>query len=276
MADLKTPPPAVVTCYALFLTAAAGLFHLVWTDVDSVSAIFTVAEMLQCLALLLLASQVISNGSADDISIRAVGMEAAALCCRLSSTLWLNGYLPVDVSGDYFYQSVDLVALATAGWILYQACSKKRSTCSAEADSFPVLPLVIASFVFAMLCHGNMNARPLFDTLWMAGLNLASVAVLPQLWLIMRTGGKVGPLMAHNIMAMGLSRALSGSFMWMARYDIMDDPMSGAVSVTVLAILGAHLLNLLLLADFGYMYVKAVMSQGLQCQIELDTCSTYV
>jgi len=276
MAGMKSPPPAVVTCYVLFFTASAGLFHLVWSDTDSLSAIFTVSAMLQCLAMLLLASQIISNGSADGISVRAVGMEAVALCCRLSSTLWLNGYLPVDVSGDCFYQSVDLVALATAIWILYQALDVKRTTYNVDNDSFPVLPLVIASFVFAMLCHGSLNNRPLFDTLWMAGLNLASVAVLPQLWLIMRTGGKVGPLMSHNIMAMGLSRALSGTFMWMARYDIMEDPMASRVDVTVLAILGAHLLNLLLLADFGYMYVKAVMSQGLQCQIELDTSSTYV
>jgi len=276
MTGMKTPPPAVVTCYGIFLTAAAGLVHLVWTEEDCVSTVFTVAEMLQCLAMLLLASQVLSDGSADGISVRAVGMEAAALCCRLSSTLWLNGYLPVDVSGDYFYQSVDLVALGTAIWILYQALKAKRETYNADADSFPVLPFALVSFVCAILFHGTLNARPIFDTLWMTGLNLASVAVLPQLWLIMRTGGKVGPLMSHNIMAMGLSRALSGYFIWMARYDIMDDPMGGNVSLTVLAILGAHLLNLLLLADFGYMYVKAIATQGLTCNIELDTFSTYV
>merc|ERR1719352_2161632 len=130
---MKTTPSAVVCCYGLFLVAALGLFHLVWSDIDCVSSIFTVAEMLQCLAMLLLASQVLSNGSADGISVRAVGMEALALCCRLSSTLWLNGYLPVDVSGDHFYQCVDLVALATAVWILYQALDVKRDTYNADA-----------------------------------------------------------------------------------------------------------------------------------------------
>merc|ERR1719199_715487 len=50
--------------------------------------------MIQCLALVLLGLQIMSTGSAAGISAKGLALDAFALCCRLSSTLWLNGYLP--------------------------------------------------------------------------------------------------------------------------------------------------------------------------------------
>merc|ERR1719506_2037019 len=84
--------------------------------------------MIQCLALALLALQLISTGSAAGISARALTLDAIALCCRLSSTLWLNGYLPVDASGDHIFQAFDLCSLAILLWLLYQVLVVKRAT----------------------------------------------------------------------------------------------------------------------------------------------------
>jgi hypothetical protein len=273
---MKSPPTPVIVAYASFLMAAAGLYHMVSHNEDFFSAIFTISLMLQCLAMLFLAAQVFSTGGVAGISARNVGLEAFSSCCRLSSTLWLQGYLPVDESGDHFYQCVDLVTLATAAWLLYQILIAHRETYQADADTFPVAPLIFGSFVMAALFHSNMNLRPIFDTLWMASLNIGSVAVLPQLWLIMNTGGHVGPLMSHNIMAMCCGRMLGGYFFWMAREDITNDMWVEGYNHAILAIMGAHLLNLLLLADFGYVYVKAVATQGLQCTLELDSFATFV
>merc|ERR1719506_3484055 len=76
--------------------------------------------MVQCLALVLLGLQMISSGSASGISAKALSLDALAICCRLSSTLWLNGYLPVDASGDYVYQAFDICSLGVLAWLLYQ------------------------------------------------------------------------------------------------------------------------------------------------------------
>merc|ERR1719352_1837673 len=75
--------------------------------------------MVQCLAVVLLGLQMLSTGSASGISAKALSLDALALCCRLSSTLWLNGYLPVDASGDHVYQIVDIVSLAIIAWLLH-------------------------------------------------------------------------------------------------------------------------------------------------------------
>merc|ERR1719287_246204 len=180
--------------------------------------------MVQCLAVVLLALQVVSTGSASGISARALSLDALAICCRLSSTLWLNGYLPVDASGDHLFQAIDICSLAIIVWLLHQVLVVRRHSYQAEEDNMSILPIAVGALVLAGLLHGNMNGRPIFDTLWMTGLFVSTVAVLPQLWLITKTGGCVEALTSHHIAAMAVSRFLSGIFMWHARHDITCDP----------------------------------------------------
>ena len=64
--------------------------------------------MVHCLAIVLLCLQTVAHGSAAGLSARALGLEAASLALRLSSTTWLNGYVHVDASRDVVYQLVDV------------------------------------------------------------------------------------------------------------------------------------------------------------------------
>lgn len=263
----RAPPNQVTAAYAAFGACALMMHHLVANG--EFSSILTVAVMLQCLAFVLLSVQTLVSGTGAGISARALGLDALALCCRLSSTTWLHGYLPVDASGDWVYQAVDVCSLVLVLWLLRRVLVEKRATYQEKEDSLPVAPMALAAFVLAALLHADMNARPIFDTLWMAGLLVSVVAVLPQLWLITRTGGRVEALTSHYIAAMALSRALSGTFMWHARADITCDPWVEGVNHSIWGILSAHVLHLLLLADFGYYYVRAVVKGGLSCPLEL-------
>jgi len=94
---LNKTPSSVVAAYALFLLGAVSVWHLVADG--AFSSILTVSVMIQCLSLVLLGLQLSSAGSAAGISAQTLLLDALALCCRLSSTLWLNGYLPVDATG---------------------------------------------------------------------------------------------------------------------------------------------------------------------------------
>jgi hypothetical protein len=258
----------VIAAYGFFLLSAGTVWHLVADG--AFSAILTFSVMLQCLAVALLALQVLSTGSAAGISVKALILDAIGIGCRLSSTLWLNGYLPVDASGDYIFQAIDVCSFAMLLWLVHHILNEKQRSYQAEEDSLPILPMSVGVFVLAALLHGNMNNRPLFDSLWMAGLFFNTIAVLPQLWLITRTGGSVEALTSHHIAAMAASRVLAGIFMWHARYDITCTPWVGDFMHAIWAILGAHLLHMVLLADFGYYYVKSVIAHGLQCRLELD------
>merc|ERR1740130_1717890 len=224
--------------------------------------------MVQCLAVVLLALQVVSTGSASGISARALLLDALAICCRLSSTLWLEGYLPGDASGDYIFQAIDICSLIVLAWLLHQILVVKRDTYQAEQDSMPILPLVKGALVLAALLHADMDDYPLFDTLWMTGLLTSTVAVLPQLWLITKTGGSAEALTSHYIAAMAVSRMLSGAFMWHARQDLTCIPWIGGFNHASWAILAAHFLQILLLGEFAYYYGKAVIAHGLNCRLE--------
>jgi len=264
-------PPQVLAAYGLFILSAGTVWHLVADG--AFSSILTLSVMVQCLGVVLLVLQVLSSGSAAGISVRALALDAASLACRLSSTLWLNGYLPVDASGDYVFQGIDILSLILVIWLLHHVLTDKKHTYQADEDSLPILPMTLGAFALAFVLHGNMNSRPLFDSLWMASLFLSTIAVLPQLWLITRTGGHVEALTSHYIAAMAVSRALAGIFMWHARSDITCVPWLGSFNHAIWAILGAHLLHMLLLGDFGYYYIKAVVNKGLQATLEIDSCA---
>merc|ERR1719276_654566 len=97
----------------------------------------------------------------------------------------------------------------------------------------------------------------------MAGLFMGILAVLPQLWMISRGSGRVEALTSHYIAAMAVSRLLSGAFMWHARFDITCVQWVEGYNHAVWAILGAHALHLVFLADFAYYYIRSVLRTGL-------------
>lgn len=263
---VKAPPNQVTAAYGLSFAATFAMYHLIANG--EFSAILTMAVMMQCLAFALLAIQTIVAGNVAGISARALGLDALALCCRLSSTTWLHGYLPVDASGDWFFQVVDVCSLMIVMWLLRQLLVHKRSTYQNDEDSFPVIPTIVGSFILAAILHADMNARPVFDTLWMASLFISVVSVIPQLWLISKTGGRVEALTSHYIFVLAVSRALSGTFMWHARHDITCDKWVESINHGIWAILAAHALHLLLLGDFAFYYAKAVWRNGLTCRLD--------
>jgi VanZ family protein len=264
----KGPSTQVSVAYGVLLAAAFLVYHFVANG--EFSAILTMAVMAQCLAVALLGLQILSSGTAAGISARALALEALSFSCRLSSTTWLNGYLPVDASGDFVYQLVDVLSLLMVLGLIYHVLVTYRRTYQEDMDSLPVLPVVLGAFVLAAIFHADMNSRPLFDALWMAGLFVGVFSVLPQLTMVARSGGVVDALTSHYIAMMAVSRILSGTFMWHARFDVTCAPWIEGVDHAIWAILLAHAVHLLLLGDFAFYYVRAICSQGLACKVDLQ------
>jgi len=261
-----TPAP-VIGAYTVFAAIAFAVYQFVAGR--QYSSVITMSAIVQCLGLTFLCIQVFSSRSAAGISASSLMLDACAIAFRLSSTTWLNGYLPVDKSGDHVYQIVDGLSLALILVLLYRVLVVHRSTYHADEDSMSIRPMVMMSLVLAALLHGNMDASPLFDTLWMTGLFCGVVAVLPHFWLIVQTGGQVDPMTCHYIAAMAVSRVLSGLFMWEARYDIKCKPWITGVEHAIIVILIAHAAHLLLLADFACHYGSALIRKGFNEPVQM-------
>merc|ERR1719161_2439373 len=83
----------VAASYTTFVVVA----YIVYTVLsDGLSSLLTLSAGIQALAFLLLCLKVKGQTSVSGISATMLAMYAVTLVLRLSSTLWMNGYLPAD------------------------------------------------------------------------------------------------------------------------------------------------------------------------------------
>jgi len=222
------------------------------------TSILTLSVFAQALSFTLLQLQISASKNVAGISGKTLIMHATKLCCRLGTTLWLDGYLPTDKSGDWIYQVSDVLSLLMVLQILFCVYCKHKATHQPELDTVDIRNLVMVAFVLAVVVHPSMNAWTPFDILWTAHLYIDAVAMVPQLWLISKSGGQVSGFTAHYIAATVLSSALSGLFWFYAMPELAEEGKT--INVAGLAVNGAHVVQLLLLLDFGYYYMKACLS----------------
>merc|ERR1719428_2504045 len=214
--------------------------------------------MVQALAFTFLQMQISTSGTVAGISGKALTMHAIKLCCRLGSSLFLDGYLPTDKSGDWIYQLGDVLSLLMVLQILYSIYGAYRSSYQFEVDTLEVRNLIMGAVVLAVLIHPDMNSWAPMDIVWTTHLYVDAIAMVPQLWMISQMGGVVKGFTAHYIGATMLSNFLSGLFWFYASPDLVEDEKS--LNIPGLAINGAHIVQMILLLDFGYYYGRAFLS----------------
>lgn len=267
--SLQKPRTGLILIYVAFLTLALCVYHNIAEQ--EFSSFLTLSAIFQCLAFSLLGIQIISNNGVAGISAKSLLLDVFALVCRLSSTLFLDGYLPSDQTGDWMYQAFDVLSLAMVLWILYRVLSVQRNTYEADEDAFPARPLALGAFVLAVMFHGNLDEKPIFDTLWMCGVFASAISVLPQLWMMTHRRGASPALLSHFVAAMAVGRLLSGAYMWHAYPEIECEPLFGNETRAGYAVIMAHAVHLLLLGDFAYYYGKNVAKSGLGADLDLSS-----
>lgn len=254
----------VFNLYVMFLAVAGLVYHKIAEG--EYSSILTIAAIFQCLAFSLLALQVLT-GSVSGISAKSLQLHAFALASRLSNTTWLDGYIPNDSTGDFLYQVFDGLSLAMALWLIHRVCKAQRLACESNEDGLPIAPFATACLVLSCVFHANLNAMPLFDSLWMNSLLLNTIAVMPQLWMLTHRKGSLPALASHFVAIMGLSHVLTGTYMWHGYDEITCDPLIGNFNHAGPEIIGAHIVHVLLLGDFAYYYVQNIANSGLEAPL---------
>jgi len=220
------------------------------------SAIITAASVVQCMGFLVLSLRVRTHKSVAGISSKTMQMFVVFLGIRLCSTTLKKGYIPVDRSGHYFYQLMDMWTMCLAGHILY-CCHKTYShSYQEEHDTLPIFMIAIPCVVLAFFVHGNLNRNPFFDIIWFISLNLETIAMLPQLWMMSTIGGKVSTVSSQFVAANVLSKVLVVTF-WLWAYTELAKPDGS--NIVGQQIMGAYLVQLFLSADFAFYYVKGLL-----------------
>lgn len=221
----------------------------------SYSSVLTLGSGIQCLGFCALLQKVRQTKSVAGISKKTVQLYGLVLVLRLCSTLQRSGYIPVDRSGDWVYQSADLTSLLFVLELLL--CFEEprlRATYQEEYDTMDLVKMVPACCMLAFFVHGNLNDSVVFDTVWTASMNVDTVSMLPQLWMLAKIGGEVEGMTAHFVVALMLSRACSFAF-WVYGYKELGKVRR--LNVAGYQLLAAHFIQLGLSADFLLHYLSA-------------------
>ncbi|CAG8537265.1 13310_t:CDS:2 [Ambispora leptoticha] len=139
-----------------------------------------------------------------------------------------------------------LFFIGTSLYILYLMKLKFRATYDPSFDTFRIEFLLIGSFLLGLLFNYKFT---FIEVLWTFSIYLESVAILPQLFMLTRTG-EAETITTHYLFALGAYRALY-ILNWIYRYFT-----DGYVDFIVW-IAGA--IQTALYSDFFYVYYTKVL-----------------
>jgi len=249
----STVNAGIFACYIAF----AFCWLVVWTkhsDKDF-SSVLTASAVIQLLGFLILTIKVRASKSVAGISSKTLEMYLLFFITRLSSTAVKSGYVPVDRSGRYVYQTMDFLSLLVVIQLLYCVHKTYKWTYQGVHDTMQILPLLPPCLILGYFVHADLNRSPFFDTIWAVSTNIDTLAMLPQLWMMSKIGGQVEGCTSHFTAALVVSRLLTLAFWWTAYDDLVDD----GAHLTAKIIVVANGIQLLLAGDFLYYYVKATL-----------------
>jgi len=255
---------AVSCTYFAFACVGCVVAHG-FSDMDF-STVLTAGAGVQCLGFYMLLQKARFTHSVAGISSKTLEMFVLAFLFRLPCTCLRNGYLPVDRSGDWVYQVADFSSLLLIIQLIYCIQKKYKDTYQKEDDTMPIWNALPACVIGAVLLHGDLNHSFFFDTMWTISMNIETIAMLPQLWMLAKKGGVVEALTANYVAALFATACFKLAFWWYGYEEIGDeeDPTLYHMMARYW-VAGAHVLQVLLSADFMFHYFKAPCGNSFGC-----------
>ncbi|KAK9365752.1 ER lumen protein retaining receptor-domain-containing protein [Lipomyces kononenkoae] len=180
-----------------------------------------------------------SSRSCAGLSFKSQALYAIVFITRYLDLLW----------GRYtsLYNSImKIFFIGSSLMILYQMKVKFRPTHDPNIDTFKIEYLLGGSFIMAIVFTHKYTIP---EILWSFSIWLESVAILPQLFMLQRTG-EAESLTTHYLFALGAYRALyipNWIYRWLAEGHV--EPIA----------IVAGIIQTVLYSDFFYVYYTKVM-----------------
>lgn len=242
---------AVLFMYAFFGFNWLGVMGK-FSDRDF-SAILTCASYVQLMGFVVLSVKIHGTKSVVGLSSKTLTLFVMFLSTRLTATSLKSGYNPVDSTGDFMYQFIDFLSLLIVIHVVY--CIHKTHTHSyqEEQDSFPLLSLVVPCVLLGVFVHGSFNGNLFFDIIWAVSVNLETVAMIPQLWMMANLGGTVDTMTSHFVAANIASNVMTIVWWWYCGPELEKRGPCFLAKV----IRASQYLKIILSADFMFYYTQA-------------------
>jgi hypothetical protein len=220
------------------------------TSVEKVMNFLSIS--IEVLGLLVLRHKIQVRSSVKGIS----GMTIITYAVVYTIRIWLA--VPDNWSGDVMDLNIDssfgLLSLLLALDILRSVFVTHRSSYQSDLDVLNVKYLLPGCCVLALLVRPQFHTwTTTYSFVWSSCMYMDVLALMPQVLMMSRGGGKVEAPIAHFVAATFLSRIedLSDTILYHSGHKSQGELFSYWL---VVFIQGLHLL---LVADFMYYYVKA-------------------
>ncbi|KAF7726866.1 endoplasmic reticulum retention protein [Apophysomyces ossiformis] len=165
----------------------------------------------------------------------------------LYSVVYITRYIDVFTSWVSLYNTtMKLFFTASSLYILYLMKVRFKAAYDPSMDTFRIEYLLGSATILAILTTMKYT---LMEVLWTFSIWLESVAILPQLFMLQRTG-EAETITTHYLFALGAYRALY-IFNWIYRYS--------TEGYTEWVAWIAGLLQTALYSDFFYVYYTRVL-----------------
>uniref|UniRef100_A0A646QGG2 ER lumen protein-retaining receptor n=1 Tax=Hemiscolopendra marginata TaxID=943146 RepID=A0A646QGG2_9MYRI len=165
----------------------------------------------------------------------------------LFALVYTTRYLDLFTNFISFYNStMKVFFIATSYATIYLMYSKFKATYDHNHDTFRIEFLLVPVSGLALLV--NHDFSPL-EILWTFSIYLESVAILPQLFMVSKTG-EAETITSHYLFALGSYRALY-LLNWIYRYYVEG-------FYDLIAII-AGVVQTVLYCDFFYLYITKVL-----------------
>jgi len=165
----------------------------------------------------------------------------------LFALVYTTRYLDLLTNFVSLYNSVmKIIFLGGSYGTLYLMYMKFRATYDSNHDTFRVEFLLIPVALLSLLVNHEFS---MLEILWAFSIYLESVAILPQLFMVSKTG-EAESITSHYLFALGSYRALY-IFNWIYRYY--------AESFLDMIAVVAGIVQTVLYCDFFYLYITKVL-----------------
>ncbi|PWZ00029.1 putative ERD2-ER lumen protein-retaining receptor [Testicularia cyperi] len=164
----------------------------------------------------------------------------------LYTIVFVTRYLDLFHEDSLYRVMMKLFFISSSVYILYLMKLRFRPTHDPAIDTIKLEYLLAPAFVLALIFHYRFN---FIEIMWTFSIYLEAVAILPQLFMLQRTG-EAETITTHYLFALGAYRALYiPNWLWRYFTENTVDPIS----------ILAGLVQTGLYLDFFYVYFTKVM-----------------
>ncbi|XP_055530334.1 ER lumen protein-retaining receptor-like [Wyeomyia smithii] len=165
----------------------------------------------------------------------------------LFMVVYISRYLDMVTTFISVYNTcMKVVFISSSIATIYLMYVKFKATYDHNHDSFRIEFLLVPCFVLALLINASFDA---IEVMWTFSIYLEAVAILPQLFLVSKTG-EAESITSHYLFALGSYRALY-LLNWIYRYY--------AEGHYDLIAIFAGAIQTILYCDFFYLYITKVL-----------------